>query len=294
MNNLDFYNEVINSEICPSNFSDIYRNFLNYQKIAFDTLVEFRNVCIKNGIKYQLAYGSLLGAIRDNGQIPWDYDVDVFVLYEDRDTLINALRNDLHKDFYFYCIEEDKKCRHFTLRVCPKGFDLLYFHVDVFFLIGSPENIEERRSYAKRVEEVSYMRMHKMMKIFPLMSYNPRFNFNIIKGKIKTLLITSDSLINEYRKLCGMYSVKASSFLVTADTFSTWYTFPKEILETNTININKIEFSIPSNYADVLNQIYGDYNKIPPLNKRLKELLYHYRRIEKYGKLNKNHNDIKI
>ena len=48
---------------------------------------------------YQLAYGSLLGAIRDGGQITWDYDIDVFIPYEERGQLIEALNRDLKSEF---------------------------------------------------------------------------------------------------------------------------------------------------------------------------------------------------
>lgn len=60
-----------------------------------DTLIEFHRVCEKSNIEYELAYGSLLGAIRDNGQIPWDYDIDVFVAFKDKERLIETLKKNL-------------------------------------------------------------------------------------------------------------------------------------------------------------------------------------------------------
>ena len=122
MNSQEFLKEVLNSEICPSNFEIIYKSFLKYQKAAIDTLNEFHRVCEENKIQYQLAYGSLLGAIRDNGQIPWDYDVDVFVPFEEKDRLITSLKRDLDDKYYFYCPEVDSKCRHFVMRLAPKKY----------------------------------------------------------------------------------------------------------------------------------------------------------------------------
>ena len=70
-----------------------FNEFVCYQKLVLDTLNAFHNVCIQSHIDYYLAYGTLLGAIRDKGQIPWDYDVDLWVKYEDVERLI-AFRND--------------------------------------------------------------------------------------------------------------------------------------------------------------------------------------------------------
>ena len=56
-----------------------FNEFVCYQKLVLDTLNAFHNVCIQSHIDYYLAYGTLLGAIRDKGQIPWDYDVDLWV-----------------------------------------------------------------------------------------------------------------------------------------------------------------------------------------------------------------------
>lgn len=59
--------------------------------IAKENLKDFKFVMDKHRIRYGLMYGSLLGAVRDGGFIPWDEDVDIFVLEEDREKVINAL-----------------------------------------------------------------------------------------------------------------------------------------------------------------------------------------------------------
>lgn len=53
------------------------------QLIQLDMLIEFDRICKANNLKYQLFAGSLLGAIRHNGFIPWDDDVDVAMLRSD-------------------------------------------------------------------------------------------------------------------------------------------------------------------------------------------------------------------
>ena len=79
-----FIDEATSSGLVQENFQEVYVKFQRYQNLAIRTLQAFGQVCERNGIPYQLAWGSLLGAVRDGGQIPWDYDVDVFVPYKER------------------------------------------------------------------------------------------------------------------------------------------------------------------------------------------------------------------
>lgn len=66
---------------------------------ALDTLMEFDSICKKNGIKYWLDSGTLLGAMRHGGFIPWDDDVDICVLRRDFRRLLKCLRRDLGDNF---------------------------------------------------------------------------------------------------------------------------------------------------------------------------------------------------
>ena len=125
----EFVQEAISSGVAPKNFQEIYSNFRNFQNLAIETLKKFHQVCLQNNITYVLAYGSLLGAIRDNGQIPWDYDVDVFVPFEERSCLVDALKRNLDNYYYFHCPEIDNTCRHEFIRIAPKGYQIGRAHV---------------------------------------------------------------------------------------------------------------------------------------------------------------------
>lgn len=64
------------------------------QMIEFEILNEFKKFCDKHNIKYYLVGGTLLGAVRHKGFIPWDDDIDVGILRNDYDKLLKLLKKD--------------------------------------------------------------------------------------------------------------------------------------------------------------------------------------------------------
>lgn len=64
-------------------------------------------ICKKNDIGYWLDYGTLLGAIRHRGFIPWDHEADIGMIRTDYVRFIEALKNDLPEDLFFQTLDTD-------------------------------------------------------------------------------------------------------------------------------------------------------------------------------------------
>lgn len=79
------------------------------QAILLDILSEFDRIINKYDLDYTLAFGSELGAIRHQGFIPWDDDIDIFMLREDYLKLIEILKTELKSPYYFQCFEVNDK-----------------------------------------------------------------------------------------------------------------------------------------------------------------------------------------
>ncbi len=280
MTSEQFLKEVLNSNICPENFEKLYRDFQKYQKAAIDTLLEFHRVCVANDIKYQLAYGSLLGVIRDNGQIPWDYDVDVFVAYKDKVKLIEALDTNLNDRFYYYCPEKNIKCRHVIMRLAPKEYRSEALHVDVFYYIGSPNDEKERNIFAKKIKDKSNFRFYKLVKPKEESIGEFRRYCLLWKNKIPYLFKSLKTNTKQYIELCEQYSLENSDYVIPADSFADSFSCPKRLLtDTMLIKSDIGEFYIPLDYENVLKFLYNNYKEVPTLESRINEVLKSYQRL---------------
>lgn len=115
-------------------------------------LIEFDRVCRENGLRYTLSYGTLLGAVRHKGFIPWDDDVDVSMPRPDYEKLILLVRerNVLKKHFQlskdrgtgtyypFLKLMDDR----YPIK-CPNHVEVPFLYLDIFPVDGLPEDERE-------------------------------------------------------------------------------------------------------------------------------------------------------
>lgn len=79
------------------------------QEILLKIMLEFDRICDKHNLDYVLAFGSMLGAVRHGGFIPWDDDIDVFMERDQYLMLVEILKKELREPFYFQCFEVNDK-----------------------------------------------------------------------------------------------------------------------------------------------------------------------------------------
>lgn len=286
MNKEIFINELKNYDECPADFLQIYAEFNKYQLIAIEILRELHRICENNKIRYQLAFGSLLGAVRDKGQIPWDYDIDVFVPYFQKEMLISSLESNLDKRYYYYCPENNSECRHVILRVAPKGYRADVLHVDVFYYIGTPNSVEDRKELEQRIKYLAKSRIGKLTSPIRDSAGNFRkFLSLLIKYKVPTLFMSTSKIQQEYNSLCSRYPIEQSDICIEADRFADCYEIPTQLLSDTVIVHTDIgEVRISAHSDELLQIFYGDYMKVPPISQRVQEVINHYNKLKYYDR----------
>lgn len=265
--NREFRNEI-------ANYMDSkYMKFLGFQKITTDMLNAIHDILTKNNIEYQLAYGSLLGMIRDKQPIPWDYDADIFVHYKDWEAVSDALERNLSQEYYVYSPKTDKKCRNTFVRVSKKGFDSSVLHVDIFILIGAPKKERQHRRFARQINRVNKILYHKYVDptvaaFWSNTSYHRQRLYKALCSLVPLKLIHK-----EYHRLCRKYDVEETGHYMSAAFFTESFRYPRQFIEgVMKISSNGDEYYIPKEYDKLLTLIYGDYMEYPKMDLRLNEV----------------------
>ncbi len=103
---LDFYGDIRKSDKAEKIKGNLlilrgFEELRRMQLLQLDLMLEIKRICEKNNIAYFVFFGSLLGAVRHKGFIPWDYDADIVMLKKDYDRFFEAVKTDMnHAKFY--------------------------------------------------------------------------------------------------------------------------------------------------------------------------------------------------
>lgn len=245
------------------------------KQIMLEMLRFLDKICRKNNIKYSLIGGSLIGAIRHKGYIPWDDDIDI-ILTEDN---YSKLKSILDKETGRYqTLKYGRGGEQFTFIKLIDTYTRLEeecqsrkipdygVFVDIFCYYGAPDNEKMRRKYFKKIQlMVSLIARRKMnFKDATLKQIILRMGKNIAS----TLLgYGGIRMIND--RLFGKY--KKTKYVV-----SNWpsYRYEKEIQLRENVEeyidakFEGLDVMIFKNYDAILRTSFGDYMKLPPLADR--------------------------
>lgn len=260
--------------LVTSCIKDKYKEFLFYQNVVLEIFDEFVDVCKKETIKYYLAYGSLLGAVRDGICLPWDYDMDLWVPVSERKRLIESLNRDLGKG-YFY-VYSDKLSDYPTncLRVCKKGYPFTAVHVDIFFLIGCPADSKRCEQFKKKVDKECRCREQKYCRRWfpdsrPLSVW--RRLVNMYCSLLSTISLQK-KIEHCENKLYEKYPLNQTKTWYRAANLAHQPSYLAEWFgEGQEVNLGNRTVVVPSQYDKVLRSIYGDYQKYPSIEASFEE-----------------------
>lgn len=225
-------------------------------KKLLELLKAFKTVCDKESIWYTLAFGTVLGAVRHKGFIPWDSDADVCIKLEDVERFREAFNK--YKPTGIALLNHDKEERN------TKSHDILCFeekqafsdlHLDVYPLVGAPKDLEKQKSVWKRNFFVDRFFRSKYVNLADCLEENRRKVFFV---KIIDKLIPDSFIKSNIKKREREFPVEASDFLTCLA--APYMPVPKKSWETiMPMPFEDTEFNVPGNWDLYLKSLYGDY-----------------------------------
>ena len=242
------------------------------KKIQCDILKNIDTFCRKNGINYSLSGGTMIGAIRHKGFIPWDDDIDIMMLRDDYEKFIREYKD----EYYNFLSYNTDKNWPFLYSSIENPNTIIYYGENkgfrgIWVSIFPVENI--RKENIKKI--MSYLNFYEKIVLRLKQSYwtkNTNILYNITKAICRFVLLPIPNKLiikhlerkikyNHSTGLLGSPSVWAYDKIFTykTDLFSDYIDVEFEDMKCMAL----------SGYDEYLRAEYGDYMKLPPIEEQV-------------------------
>ncbi len=261
------------------------------QEVILDIFKEYSRICDKYNLRYFAIGGTCIGAIRHQGFIPWDDDLDVAMPYEDYQKFRKIAKKELKKPYELYDILDNKRCTHTFLKIHNTETAFIESTVsdfperrtgvfmDIMPIVGLPSSDKDIKQFIQKCKKIErWNSAHRF-------TIKERIKINKNVKSLKTIGFRLLSSFIRVGKPFNYYSRKYEKWIskykfgTTERVFFAWRftlrgnyknVFPYSIFS----DYLKVPFEdtmirVPKNYDEYLKMDFGDYMKLPPKEKQV-------------------------
>ncbi len=254
------------------------------QNVAADILEVIAGLCDKLSLRYYLFYGTLIGAVRHNGFIPWDDDLDIMMPRKDHDILVKYLldNKEMFPDLEVFNHDVNKKYPYMITRISDKRYRVIMnnekeygmgIFIDIYPFDGLGDTEQEALKFGLKGDRLSSLcyqatrvrcatetttsTFRKIIK-FPVFVFSKIMGKNFFQNRLKKLERVKDYDKSEYVGCVVWLSGGRKDI------------FPRKWFDEYVmIKFGDKEYRCPKEYDKFLTQVYGDYMQLPPENERI-------------------------
>lgn len=256
-----------------------YLSLQEIQQAQLDILMEFDRICKEGSLRYSLVGGTLLGAVRHKGFIPWDDDIDVAMPRPDFEKFRAIFSGEQHGKYALRGFPNEEDEDPIFLKFVDTDIHVketflrhdLNLWIDIFPIDGLPSDDTEVASIYKRADEYRRVLMASYADLAQGKTKFRRFAKNVLHGLDKMLPIAKHCK-NGLRNLAKKYPYDDSPYVgcIVWGLYGVGERLPKDAFS-KTVEMEFEGKRFPAMYCwdEYLSGIYGDYLTLPPESDRV-------------------------
>ena len=249
--------------------------------IELDMLKRFDQLCEEHHLRYWAGFGTLLGAVRHHGFIPWDDDMDLWMPREDYDRLLESdlhlegpyfLQTTLNDDDYYSSFARFRNSNTTGIKVSMNNKCNNGIYIDIYPLDGIGNNAKFHFLKCK------YIRLNNVLAHAYVFNINPKRIMRLTHDFLHLSYIpysykSAYKRVNRIARKVKWKDATKVGFVV----FDPYHKHKKNIFEkkdfeeTKRIQFENLDIPVPIGYDSVMKTIYGDYMKFPSVEERGKK-----------------------
>ena len=246
------------------------------QSVEYEILKDIDAFCQKNDIEYFLFFGTLLGAARHDGFIPWDDDIDISMDRKNYHRFLKLAKKSFPSGYFIQHYSTDRKFHNSWIKVCKNNTTCIESHltnldihfgisIDIFMMNGISDN-----RFIQRIQSFSSKTMNLLLYKYLMLAQNAeltmiqKVSYKIIPEPLRI------AFIKLFDKLCSKDLSKCqkcySTFYILKNAIVFNSSWMKPLIKKG---FKSDSFFIPKHYEEILTTIYGDWKSLPPEEKRI-------------------------